>query len=466
MLSYGRRSRRAAVLLLIAAVLLGTAAGMGTAAEARAEAAKTAGGSPEADKKLQRLLDEAAPGSPVVIPEGTYRGPIVLRQPLRLTAGGQVELVNGEEGPVLSVETDGASVSGILITDQRDDPDTVAVQVAGSDNELSKLTIRSMGYGVRLEGADRNTIRELTVEGLTLPGVNRAQESEPSERGNGIDLLESDGNVMTGNRITNMFDGIYVEKGDANRIEGNTVTHSRYGYHLMFSTNTTVKGNTGSRNVTGAMIMSDSGTVVSENDFAKQSENATAQGILLFDVKGAMVENNLVEGNRLGLYAQGISGNTIRHNRFLRNFVGIQMMGAENNRLEGNEFMANVVQAQAEAGKNNRIALNYWDDHDGLDLQGDGVSDLAYRANPFFLTLTEDRPAYQLFFGTPGLALLEGLFGTGEEETFTDGAPWMEPQLEETKAGAEGRAGAAAGAASALMLASGAGLFYLGGRRR
>ncbi|WP_438444245.1 right-handed parallel beta-helix repeat-containing protein [Gorillibacterium sp. sgz5001074] len=453
-------ARRPAALLL-GLVLLGAA---GTISPGSAAASGETGSAAQAGL-LQPLLDGAPAGSSLVIPAGTYQGPAVLKKPLRITTVGSVELLDGGTGPVFSIETDGASVSGLQVTDRRDDPDTVAVQVTGSDNELSGLSIRSMGYGIRMKGAHRNRVTDISVEGLTASSGGRSQETEPSERGNGIDLLESNGNKMTGNRITNMFDGIYVEKGDGNRMEGNTVTHSRYGYHLMFSTHSVIEGNTGSRNVTGAMIMSDAGSRVTGNDFAKQSENATAQGILLFDVKEATVENNRVEGNRLGLYAQGITGTTIRHNRFLRNFVGIQMMGAEGIRIEGNEFVANVVQAQAQAGKNNRIALNYWDDHAGLDLQGDGVSDLAYRSQPFFLALTEEKPAYQIFFGSPGLGLLEQLFGAGEEP-FTDAAPWMEPELEQDRRETGGTAAGGAGAAGAVMLAVGAGLFYIGGRRR
>lgn len=464
----GRRAR-----LLLAAALLGSAAaggwGFGGAAAAPAAVSKAAAPAQQAPGSLQELIDQAAPGSSVLVPAGRYQGPVVLNKPLKLQAAGDTVIGNPDtDDPVLTIAADGAEVSGLVVTDSRDDPDSVAVQLSGSGNTLAGLSIRTMGYGVRLHQAHGNRLSELAIEGLTEQGEPAgAQETEPSERGNGIDLLESDNNVITGNRIANMFDGIYVEKSSGNRIEGNTVTLSRYGYHLMFSKNTVIRGNTGIRNITGAMIMSDEGARVSENDFAKQSENATAQGILLFDVKGASVENNRVEGNRLGLYAQGITGSTIRENRFLRNFTGIQMMGASDNKIEGNEFVANVAQAQAEAGQNNRIALNYWDSHAGLDLQGDGVSDLAYRSNPFFLALTDETPAYQLFFGSPGIELLEGLFGGTDDEAFTDRAPLMHPQM-----GADGGADGAAGTSAGLMavclglLAAGIGLFWVGGRTK
>jgi nitrous oxidase accessory protein len=416
-------------------------------------------------RPLQELVDAASAGSTLMIPEGQYIGPVTIKKPLRMVGQGSVTVANPADGPVITVEADGSEITGLELTDSREDPDSVAVQISGSGNTLSKLKISTMGYGVRLSKADRNILKELDIQGMTKQEEALSQEEEPSERGNGIDLFESNDNVISSNRISNMFDGVYIEKGTGNRVEANSVSHSRYGYHLMFSTDTEITDNTGTRNVTGAMIMADVGARVTGNNFAKQSANATAQGILLFDVKNAVVENNRVEGNRLGLYAQDIKGNIIRNNQFLRNFLGIQMTDAEENRLEGNDFIANVIQAQAIADKNNRIAFNYWDDNDGLDLQGDGISDLSYRANPFFLTLTERTPAYQLFFGSPGMLLLEGLFNQ-EEEALTDSAPLMKPRLEGSGALTTDRSRAWLLAMGLFLLGSSMTIIYLGGRRK
>lgn len=416
--------------------------------------------------QLQQLVDAAKAGETVVIPPGRYQGPLLIKKAIHLQGSDQVIIGNPAEGPIIRLETDGATLTGLQLTDIRDDPDSVAVSVSGKGNRLAKLTIETMGYGVRLNKAHGNRIEGLVITGMTAAGTAGPQEEEPAERGNGIDLYESDDNVITSNEVTNMFDGVYIEKGRHNTISGNLVTHSRYGYHLMFSENIVIEKNTGSRNVSGAMVMSDIGSRVADNNFAKQSANATAQGLLLFDVKNGLIENNLVEGNRVGLFAQGITGTQIRNNRFVRNFLGIQMTDAQDNRLEGNEFVANVIQAQAIADQNNRIAFNYWDDHDGLDLQGDGVSDLPYTANPFFLTLTEQTPPYQIFFGSPGMLLLEGLFQGSEDQGLTDRAPWMKPRLTDSEASSPAGANKTVplAASSALLLAS-ISIIRLGGRR-
>jgi nitrous oxidase accessory protein len=412
---------------------------------------------------LQALVDGASDGSVLRLPEGRYAGPAVINKAVRLQGEGRVTVVNGDAGPVIRLEASGAELSGIAIEDSRDDPDSVALEVAGSSNLLKDLAIITHGFGIRLNQAHDNRLESISIEGQAPEENGLSQDEEPVERGNGIDLLESNGNRIRNNKISNMFDGVYIEKGSSNRIEDNMVTHSRYGYHLMFSRDTVVTGNTGSRNVTGAMIMADEGARVTDNDFAKQSANATAQGILLFDVKRVLVENNRVEGNRLGIYAQTLRDTTIKDNRFVRNFVGIQMTDAEGNRLTGNDFVANVIQAQAVAEAGNVIEHNFWDDNSGLDLQGDGISDLPYRSNSFFLTLTDETPAYQLFFGAPGMLFLEGLFGSGSGEDLKDQAPFMKPHAADTSDTQSGP-GWAAILCGGLLLAASTIIFVRGGR--
>lgn len=412
---------------------------------------------------LQQMIDQAEPGSTVTIPEGRYVGPVVLNKPLRLEGTGLVTVENPTQGPIIRVETDGAEIADLRLSDSREDAESVAVSVTGSGNKLFRLRIATHGYGIRLNNAHGNLIEGLEAEGLAKAGQARNEE-DFVDKGNGIDLRESHDNVLRGNRIGNMYDGIYIEKGKSNRVENNMVTGSRYGYHLMFSVNTVVEGNSGSRNVTGAMVMSDKGAQVRNNDFARQSANATAQGILLFDVTGALVECNRVEGNRLGLYAQTIRSTEIRSNRFLRNFVGLQLTDARDSVLTGNEFVANVVQAQASSEGSNRFELNYWDNHNGLDLEGDGVSNLTFRAGDFFLKLTEKNPAYQIFFGSPGMVLLEGLFQKPMEEAFTDTAPLMKSPFAEGGAPNGWKPGLLV-VGLALLAGSGA-MIWTGGRKR
>lgn len=60
--------------------------------------------------------------------------------------------------------------------------------------------------------------------------------------------------------------------------------------------------------------------VVTGNQFVKQSENVNSQGLLLFDVHTSRVDDNIVEGNRVGFYMEDSSDNVLSNNRVLRNY--------------------------------------------------------------------------------------------------------------------------------------------------
>ncbi|GJM73518.1 hypothetical protein HMSSN036_57340 [Paenibacillus macerans] len=152
------------------------------------------------------------------------------------------------------------------------------------------------------------------------------------------------------------------------------------------------------------MIMGVRDVLVSDNSFAKQSGNVNAQGILLYDVQTSLVEKNVVDGNRVGLYFEQSSRNEIRNNSIYRNFVGIQFVDAENNLIHENDFVANVIEAEATDSQINQVERNFWDSSRVLDLNNDGISEIAYSINPFYRELTAKDSAFQLFFSRPGSA--------------------------------------------------------------
>ncbi len=464
--SGGKRSTFALLLLAVCAAAA-CAPGMAAAA-GRAMAAS-----------LQALIDQARPGDTVTIPAGVYTGPIRVTKPLVLEAEGEVRLIGTGEEAVLTLRCDGATVRGLSIVDERINP-PAALVVEGSGNVLEQIEISTLGTGVRLLNASGNKLTNIRVLGLIQEHAGGSQEAgghdhaagssaaasahAPLQKGNGIELFHSDQNRIMANQIVNVLDGVYLENSDANHIENNQVERSRYGYHLMGTAATTLMANTGSENVTGAMVMTTSGAVVKHNRFLKQRENPYSQGILLFDVTDSAVENNQVEGNRVGIFVEESSGNRLAGNRLLRNFIGMQIKESADNVVSANLFVSNVIQAQAQDSTANRFIGNYWDDLQGLDLDGDGRSELPYELNPFFLALTAAVPPYQLFFQAPGYVFLEGLFASGPHSSVRDEAPLLAPPASQADAAA---AGPQTGLALlSVLLLTGSCLFIYRGVRR
>lgn len=385
--------------------------------------AKAAGGAGD----LQAVIDRAPPGSTVRIPPGTYAGPISIQKPVTIVGGPGVRIVNGPaertDQPLLLVETDKAHIAGLQLEDRISDSKHATVEIHGDDNELSEMTISTGSIGIRFRSADRNRFTAVRIQGT---GTSRPGASVFTV-GNGIELWNSDNNWIQNSYITNVQDGVYLDSSRGNHVLNNTVLDSHYAVHLMFTGGIEVAGNHFSRNVTGVMVMGDEGSRIIGNHIDKQSANVQAQGVMVYDSRHCLVAQNRVEGNRIGLYVDKSTQNRFVDNVILQNFLGLQVTSSSDNDFHRNLWLGNVVQAQAVASRDNRMDGNYWDDLQGLDIDGDGHSELPYRVSPFLLSLTRAVPAYQVFFQAPGTFILEQMFTSGTRQWLTDTSPLMKP---------------------------------------
>src|SRR5699024_9197095 len=140
----------------------------------------------------------------------------------------------------------------------------------------------------------------------------------------------------------------------------------------------------------------------------------------LFDTTSAIVTENKMVNNRIGIFIEDTSENDITLNQIQGNYTGVQMKEAEDNNISYNTFVANVAQGQAKKSTHNHTSENYWGDHLGLDITGDEKSELAYKLNPFFVNITDDYPPFQILFQSPGMVFLEQLISIPTQEQLVD----------------------------------------------
>ncbi len=440
-------------LLLIAIVLLLLATGCPPAKAGAAEA------------DLQAQIDRTAEGQTLHIAAGTYEGPLRIDRPIHLIADGEVVLVRTDERPALTVATNGSTIAGLTLVDRQEQAKEAVLLVTGSENKLQDITVQAANIGVQLKQAHNNKLINITVRS-NLP---QSTGTKTKKRGNGIDLRESNGNLITGCLIERMFDGYYIENSEATHLENNQVHDSRYGFHLMYSKNSQLVANKGERNVTGAMMMTSSGIHAVDNRFAKQAESVNSQGILLYDVADSQIQGNVLEGNRVGMYVEFAKNNEIAGNTLNGNFIGIQLKNAQDNKIYRNDFFSNVIQAQAKDSVNNELNGNFWDSFRGIDLKGTGTSAISYQINPLFFTLTDATPPFQLFFHAPGLLFLEELLKGKAEQTLIDIAPLMQPDHSPAVNSADRQAQTNTGTlvlGLLLLLASTSLLYFMGVRKQ
>ncbi|WEK55910.1 MAG: NosD domain-containing protein [Candidatus Cohnella colombiensis] len=388
------------------------------------------------NNELQQIIDGASPGDKIVLEGRSYSGPVLINKPLTL---------QGQSGSVI------ASDSG-----------EAAIEVTADEVVIEHLTIITDDYGIKLRGADRGTISHNVIR---WSGAKQDETSHSMES-NGIDLYDSHDNRIENNEISNMKDAIYIENSHRSIVEGNRLFHSRYGIHCMYTDATKVINNYGEFNITGAMVMGVHDVLVSGNTFSKQSENANSQGILLFDVLTSQIEDNVVEGNRVGIYMELSYENTLRNNAVLRNFIGIQFLESTDNDFTNNEFISNVIEAEALNSTGNRMDSNYWDAVQGLDTNDDGHSDLTYAINPFYQQVTKKQAAFQLFFQSPSMNFLSNLYTDNQEQWSHDASPLMNlPQIDPQNEEHAPKSGWSVALLSLLLLGAATTTIYMGVRK-
>lgn len=409
---------------------------------------------------LQDLIDSAMSGETIVIPAGTYEGPLVINKPLTIEGAGDVNLVNKSKDPAIWVIADDVHIKGLSIVDI-DEKESASILIEADHTVMEVLHIRTASYGIQLHDASYNEIwnSEIVWESAGTQNVKL------SAKHNGIDLYEAHDNRLIGNTISDLHDGIYLESSDRNIVDGNHIFRSRYGVHCMYTDGTIIRNNVGSFNLTGAMVMAVRDVEVTNNHFYKQNESVNSQGILLFDAHSSLFYDNKVEGNRVGFYIELSSDNTIMNNQVKQNFIGIQLIEASNNLLNNNVFSGNVIEAEARLSSDNNVNANFWDSFRGIDLNGDGRSEISNAINPFFQTIVKAQPAFQLFFQSPGMIFLQDMFQSDRQQWMTDNEPLMEPPAD-IQDQLSSQADIGTGIMGAFMLmAAITTLFYLGVRR-
>ncbi|MCM3781434.1 right-handed parallel beta-helix repeat-containing protein [Neobacillus mesonae] len=367
---------------------------------------------------LQTLIDNASDGEVLVVPEGKYVGPVVVDKKLTIIGDGKVEVRNTANKPAIEVRANHTSIENLIINHTYKGREA-GVLINADHVILRDLEIHTEGHGIMLRDANYNLIQHNRIEG------SEVQSLENLNQANGIDLYKSNHNDIQNNVIRYVMDGIYIESSQNIHVESNEIADVRYAVHAMYVKHASILNNSGQNNVTGAMVMEVQNAAISGNVFRKQSKNVNAQGMYLFDVHDSVIDQNTLEGNRVGFFIQSSSNNLIRKNTVIENFVGVQLISSKGNVIESNDFVSNVIEAAVMGSENNSIQHNYWDSSQGVDINGDGSSELSHFMNPFYQNLVSRNSAYQLFFQSPGMTFLSEMFTQDRNSWSMDSSPSM-----------------------------------------
>ena len=369
---------------------------------------------------LQELVDAAEDGAIITLEPGTYAGPVTVEKGITLQGRGQVTIDAGGKGSVIYLDTDGAVIRNLRLTNSGDSHNTIdsGVQVRGNFNVIKDVVIDDCLFGIDLQQSEHNIIRRNHISSKAV---------DLGMRGDAIRLWYSFGNKITDNVIRDSRDTVVWYSKD-NLIANNDAQRGRYALHFMYSQNNKVEGNTYRHNSVGIFLMY-SDSVEIRNNTITNAIGATGVGIGFKETSDVSVEGNKILYNAAGISLdvspyQPDTTNRFHDNLIAFNNIGIRFLnGWHGNDFTRNRFKGNLSQVIVSDGataNNNAWDGNYWDSYEGFDRDTDGVGDTPYEYYSYADRIWIDVPTAQFFKGSPMLEVLDFLERL---------APFSPPQL-------------------------------------
>jgi nitrous oxidase accessory protein len=359
---------------------------------------------------FQELVDASDPWGRLEPPAGTYAGPVVIKTPMTIDGKGQVTIDGGGRGSVVTLQTDGATLMGLRLTNSGDSHNDLdaAVKVRGNFNVIKDNVITNTLFGVDLQQAENNIIKRNHISSKPL---------ELGLRGDAIRLWYSFNNEITDNIIRNSRDTVIWYSRD-NLIARNDARGGRYSLHFMYSLANQVVDNHYENNSVGIFLMYSDGVKLRNNTIT-HANGATGMGIGFKETSDVEVIGNRILYCGTGLYLdvspyQPDSTNLIKDNLIAYNGVGMLFLNDwTGNLIEGNSFKGNITQVAVSGGgktaNRNQWSGNYWDDYEGFDLNRDGIGDTPYELYSYADRLWMDVPPARFFKGSPVMEVLDFL---------------------------------------------------------
>jgi nitrous oxidase accessory protein len=381
-------------------------------------------------ESAQAAIDAAAPGQTVVL-EGRFDERLVVNtSDLTLTTRDGAVVDGGGEGRVLTVAAKNVTVDGLWLRNSGYDTENEDAGVFLAEDAdraaIEGVYLSEITFGVWVDGADAVTVADSRIEG-------REDIERRTDRGNGINLWETEDTTIRNNEITAVRDGIYYSWAERVVSVNNTMWNNRYGVHYMYSNDNRLEGNLAFDNDVGYALMVSKRLTVVDNT-AIRNNGTSGHGILLKDIEDSEVSENVLVENGNGLYVYNAQDNRLAENLLLRNGVGVHVTAESGGQeVVGNSFIANDEHVLTTTKEvlvwNGSDRGNYWSGAPTVDLDTDGTSEIRYRPAGLVDHLIAEHPQAAVFADSPAfdaVRLAESSFPVLEAPGIVDRRPLID----------------------------------------
>jgi len=375
---------------------------------------------------LRAAVAAAHPGDVVEVARGQYRANLLIDKPLTLRGIDRPTVSGGNQGDTIRVTAPGVVIEGLIVRDSGDD---LKAQNAGIYlyPGAHRAVVRHCDLTYNLFGLWIEKANDVRIEHNTITGK---RDYASAQRGNGVQLYNTQGARIIGNEISFVRDALYVDVSHHAVFQGNKLHHSRYGTHYMNSYYNLWEDNDSYYNRGGLALMEARDQTVRNNRAWGNSDH----GIMLRTLQDSVIENNVVAGNQRGFFIYDVEYTRIDNNLVVDNAVGVHLSaGSTRNEVEGNDFIGNREQVRYVGARDERWGEkrgNHWSNYLGWDRDGDGLGDVPYEANDMVDRLTWRHPSVKLLLASPAvqaLRLVGRQFPILRAPSVVDPHPRMQP---------------------------------------
>jgi nitrous oxidase accessory protein len=358
---------------------------------------------------LQPLIDAAPEGSTLRPPPGVWGGPVVIRHPITLDGGGVVTIDAGGRGSVVRIESSGVVLRGLRIRGSGSNHDGVdsGIGIAGSGNRIEDNVIEDCLFGIDLAQSDDNVVLRNRIH---------SKARKTALRGDAIRLWYSFRNRILENEITDVRDTVAWYSSD-NVFARNRFLRGRYGLHMMYAHDNVVVDNEFRQNMTGIFLMYSDGTTLTRNrilgaqgaagvgiGFKESSRTALDDNDIVYCATGILLDVSPYEPDTVNVFSR---------NRIAYNGIGIVFhTDWTGNEFRANEFRGNFTPVAVRGGgsaSRNLWQGNHWDEYEGFDRDGDGAGDSPYELHAWADRIWMEIPPAAFFRASPVLEVIDFL---------------------------------------------------------
>ncbi len=338
---------------------------------------------------IKTAVEKADSFDRIQISEGIYNEfDITINKPLELVGIDRPTIDVQSKGYGIIIKSNNVSISGLRIIHIGTSytKDFAAIYITKSKYFVVENTeLENVFFGVLVEKSHKGTIANNHISSDAVVEAGS---------GNGVHMWHSSHIEVKENLLHNLRDGIYFEFVTNSTITNN-LSHDnlRYGLHFMFSNENEYHYNTFRNNGAGVAVMFSKKIIMTHNTFTKNWGSAS-YGLLLKEIYDAEIENNTIQENTIGIYAEGSTRINYVNNNFVGNGWAIKISGAcYTNLFHDNNFLTNSFDVSYNSKVNdNNFNHNFWSSYTGYDLDKNGIGDVPFRPVKLFSYIVNRTP--------------------------------------------------------------------------